>query len=66
MPDPPSRHRLECAVAAQTSEPGLSNWRKRAPEDVAVEVSLLHVLTRERGRQYRVRGDVRARLLGEL
>src|SRR3954454_21058134 len=31
-----------------------------------VEVSLLHVLTRERGRQYRVRGDVRARLVGEF
>src|SRR5262245_12007822 len=30
------------------------------------EVSLLHVLTRERGPQYRVRSDVRARLVGEL
>jgi hypothetical protein len=27
-----------------------------------VEAGLLHVLTRERGQQYRVRGDVRARL----
>src|SRR5262249_55249704 len=35
MPDPQSRHRLECAIATETSEPGLSNWRKRAPEDVA-------------------------------
>jgi hypothetical protein len=42
------------------------NWRPVAG-DVAVEDNLLHVLPRGRGgRQYRVRGDARARLLGEL
>jgi hypothetical protein len=35
VPGPQSRHRLECAIATGTSEPGPSNWRRRAPEDVA-------------------------------
>src|SRR3954463_15278558 len=35
MPDPQSRPGLQCAIATQTSEPGRSNGRRRAPEDVA-------------------------------
>jgi hypothetical protein len=44
MPDPQSKHRLECAIATETGEPGLWNRRKKAPGDertaqIAVEIS---------------------------
>ena len=40
--------------------------RRRASEDIARETFCSACSPRVRGRQYRVRGDVRARLLGEL